>query len=79
MTICQGTEKLWTQLQIKDQTKFEKRIDLVYREKRTENDWQEIYLGKSDKWMSERITDHNKIDKNLYLLQHAFNKKYKHI
>ena len=29
--------------------------------------------------MSERIIDHNKIDKNLYLLQHAFNKNYKHI
>ena len=71
--------KLSKQFQIKYQTKFEYRSDFFYFGKCPENDWEENYFGGTDRRISEVITDHNKRDKNSYILKHAHNKKHTHV
>ena len=78
MITYQGT-KLSSRFQFKEPTKFEHRIDLSYCCKCPENDCDDFYIGKTDRRMSERITDHNKRDKNSHPLQHAQNKKHPHV
>ena len=65
--------------QVKDQTKFEHRNDIVYCYKCPENDWDDFYFGETDRRISERIIDQNKWDKNWHPLQHAQNKKHAHV
>ena len=70
--------KLSSRFQVKDQTKFERRNDIVYFCKCPENDCHDFYIGETDRRISERIIDHNKRDKNSHPLQHAQNKKHAH-
>ena len=74
----QGT-KLSSWFQVKDQTKFEHRNDVVYCCKYPENNCNDFYIGETDRWISERIIDHNKRDKNSHPLHHAQNKKHAHV
>ena len=78
MITYQGT-KLSSRFQVKDQTKFEHRNDVVYCCKYPENDCDDFYIGETDRRISERIIDHNKRDKNSHPLQHAQNKKHTHM
>ena len=78
MITYQGT-KLSSRFQVKDQTKFEHRNDLVYCCKCPENDCDDFYIGEIDRQISERIIYHNKRDKNSHPLQHAENKKQEHV
>ena len=78
MITYQGT-KLSSRFQVKDQTKFEHRNDIVYCCKCPENDCHDYYIGETDRQISERIVDHNKRDKNSHPLQHAQNKKHTHV
>ena len=78
MITYQGT-KLSPRFEVKDQTKFEHRNDVVYCCKCPENDCDEFYIGETDRLISEIIIDHNKRDKNSYPLQHAQNKKHAHV
>ena len=68
--------KLSSRFQVKDQTKFEHRNDVVYCCKCPENDCDDFYIGETDRQISERIIDHNKRDKNSHPLQHAQNRKH---
>ena len=77
MITYQGT-KLSSRVQVKDQTKFEHRNDVVYCCKFPENDC-DYYTGETDRRISERIIDHSKRDKNPHPLQHAQNKKHAHV
>ena len=70
---------LSSRFQVKDQTKFEHRNDVVYCCKCPENDCDDFYIGETDRRISERIIDHNKRDKNSHPLQHAQNKKHAHV
>ena len=74
MMTYQGT-KLSSRFQVKDQTKFEHRNDVVYCCKCPENDCDDFYIGETDRQISERIIDYNKRDENSYPLQYAQNKK----
>ena len=78
MITYQGT-KLSSRVQVKDQTKFEHRNDVVYCCKCPENNCDDFYIGETDRRISERIIDHNKRDKNPHPLQHAQNKKHAHV
>ena len=63
MITYQGT-KLSSRFQVKDQTKFEHRNDVVYCCRCPENDGDDSYIGGTDRRISERIINHNKRDKN---------------
>ena len=78
MITYQGT-KLSSRFQVKNQTKFEQRNDVVYCYKCSENDWDDFYVGETDRWISERIIEHNKRDKNTHPLQHAQNKTHSRV
>ena len=78
MITYQGT-KHSSRFQVKEPTKFERRIDVVYCCKYPENDYDDFYIGETDRRMSEGIIDHNKRDKNSHPLQHAQNKKHAHV
>ena len=78
MITYQGT-KLLSRFQVKDQTKFEHRNDVVYCCKCPENNCDDFYIGETDRRISERIIDHNKRDKNSHPLQHAQNKKHAYV
>ena len=65
MIMYQGT-KLSSRFQVKDQTKFQHRNDIVYCCKCSENDCSDFYIGKTDRRISEKISDHNKRDKNTH-------------
>ena len=67
--------KLSSRSQVKEQTKFEHRNDVVYCCKCPENDCDDFYIGETDRRISERIIDH----KNLHPLQHAQNKIYSRV
>ena len=55
--------KLSSRFQVKDQTKFEHRNDIVYCCKSPENDCDDFFIGETDRRISEIIIDHNKRDK----------------
>ena len=78
MITYQGT-KLSSRFQVKDQTKFEHRNDVVYCCKYPEHDCDDFYIGETDRRISERIIDHNKRDKNSHPLHHAQNKKHVYV
>ena len=71
--------KLSSRFQVKDQTKFEHRNDVVYCCKCPENDCDDFYIAETDRQISERIIDHNKRDKNSHPLQHAQNRKHTYV
>ena len=48
----------------------------MYGRKYPENDYDDFYIGETDRQISGRIIDHNKRDKNSHPLQHAQNKKH---
>ena len=52
-----------SRFQVKDQTKFEHRNDVVNCCKCPENDYDDSYIGETDRRISEIIIDHNKRDK----------------
>ena len=74
----QGT-KLSSRFQVKDQTKFEHRNDVVYCCKCPENNCNDFFSGETDRRISEIIIYHNKRDKNSHPLQHSQNKKHAHV
>ena len=78
MITYQGT-KLSSRFQVKDQTTFEHRKDVLYCYKCPKNDWDDLYIKEIDRQISERIIDHNKRDKNSHPLQHAQNKKHAYV
>ena len=74
----QGT-KLSSRFEVKAQTKFEHRNDIVHCCKCPESDCDDFYIREIDRRISERSIDHNKGDKNSHPLQHAQNKKHLHV
>ena len=59
MMMCQGTKRL-SKFQVKDQTKFGHKNDVVYCWKSPENDCHGFYIGEGDSQISERIIDHKR-------------------
>ena len=78
MIMYQGT-KLSSRFQVKEETKFEHRNDVVYCCKCSEKVCDNFYIGETDRRISERIIDHDKRDKNSHPLQHVQNKKHAHV
>ena len=78
MITYQGT-KLSSRFEVKAQTKFEHRNDVVYCCKCTESDCDDFYIGEIGRRISERIIYHNKRDKNSHPLKHVQNKKHPHV
>ena len=81
MITYEGT-KLSSRFQVKDQTKFARTNDLAYCCKCPENDCVDLYIGKTDRRISERIIYHiyhNKRDKNSHPSQHAQSRTHEHV
>ena len=59
MITNQGTRHS-SRFQVKDQTKYEHKTDVVYWCKCLKNDSDDFYIRETDRQISERIIDHNK-------------------
>ena len=60
--------KLGSLFQIKDQTMFEDKYDIIYRGKYTAENCVDDYIGKTAHRFNERIADHTGRDTNSHLL-----------
>ena len=67
-------KKLSRCFQIKDQTKFEHKHDIIYLATCPEDNCSENYIGKSGRRISERIIDHNGKDKKSHIFKHSSEK-----
>ena len=59
---------------IKDKTKFPHKHDLVYHAKCAEESYNDDYIGKTAKRISEKVLDHSGRDKNSHILKHQIEK-----
>ena len=57
--------------QIKDQTKFEHKHDIIYLATCPEDNCSENYIGESGRRISERIIDHNGRDQKSHIFKHC--------
>ena len=64
-------KKLSTCFQIKDQTKFEHKHDIIYLVTCPEDNCSENYIGESGCRISERIIDHNCRDQKSHIFKHS--------
>ena len=64
-------QKLSTQFNVKDRTKFEHKHDIIYFGKYPEQNCTDNYLGESARRISERIIDHDGRDQKSHLVRHA--------
>ena len=71
-------KKLSTCFQIKNQTKFEHKHDIIYLTPCPEDNCSENYIGESERRISERIIDHNSRDKKSHIFKHSSEKRCKH-
>ena len=65
--------------QIKDQTKFEHKHDIIYLGTCLEDNFPENYIGESGRWISERIIDHNGKDQKSHIFKHSSEKCHQHV
>ena len=71
--------KLGTCFNLKDQTKFEHKNDIIYHGKCPAEECPDNYIGETKRRMSERISDHNGRDISSYLLKHVIESGHRHI
>ena len=71
-------KKLSTSFQIKDQTKFEHKHDIIYLATCPEDNCSEIYTGESWCQISERIIDHNCRDQKMHIFKQSSEKCRQH-
>ena len=67
-------KKLSTCFQIRDQTKFEYKHDIIYLAICPEDKCSENYIGESGRRISERILDHNGKDHKSHIFKHSSEK-----
>ena len=67
-------KKLSTCFQIKNQTKFEHKHDIVYLRTCPEDNCSENYIGESGCWISKRLIDHNGKDLKSHIFKHSSEK-----
>ena len=74
-------KKLSTCFQIKDQTKFEHKHDIIYWATCPEDNCSENYIGENGRPISERIIDYNGRDQKSHIFKHSSEKgrQYFHI
>ena len=65
------SKKLFTKFNAKDKTEFYHQSNLIYYGKCPNQTCTEDYIGETDCRIKERITDHNKRDKNSHILKHS--------
>ena len=68
------TGKFSACFQIKDQTKFEHKHDIIYVATCPEDNCSENYIGESGCRISERIIDHNGRDQKSHIFKHSSEK-----
>ena len=71
-------KKLSTCFQIKDQTKFEHKHDIIYLAICAEDNCSENYIGESGRRISEIIIDHNGRDQKSHIFKHSSEKCRQH-
>ena len=71
-------KKLSTCFQIKDQTKFEHKHDIIYLATCPEDNCSENYIGESGRRISERINDHTGRDQKSHIFKHSSEKCRQH-
>ena len=72
------TGKFSACFQIKDQTKFEHKHDIIYVATCPEDNCSENYIGESGCRISERIIDHNCRDQKSHIFKHSSAKCRQH-
>ena len=71
-------KKLSPCFQIKDQTKFEHKHDIIYLATCPEDNCSENYIGESRRQISERIIDHKRRDQKQHIFKHSSKKCCQH-
>ena len=71
-------KKLSTCFQIKDQTKFEHKHDIIYLGTFPEDNCSKNYVGKSGRQISERIIDYNGRDQKSHIFKYSSEKCHQH-
>ena len=71
-------KKLSTCFQIKNQTKFEHKHDIIYLAACSQDNCSENYIGESGRRISERIIDHNGRDQKSHIFKHSSEKCRQH-
>ena len=62
-----------------DRTKFEHTYNVAYFSRSPNATCNKTYVGKTDRRITERITDHKKRDKSSHLLKHACENQHTHV
>ena len=71
-------KNLSTCFQIRDQTKFEHKHDIIYLGTYPADNCSESYMGESGSRISKRIIDHNCRDQKLHIFKHSPEKFHQH-
>ena len=71
-------KKLSTSFQIKDQTKFEHKHDIIYLGTCPQDNCSENYIGESGRQISERIIDHKGRDQKSHIFKHSSENCHQH-
>ena len=77
--VAYQSKKLPTKFNVKDKTEFYHRSNLIYYGKWPNQPYTEDYIGETDCRIKERITDHNKLDKNSHILKHSREEGHTHV
>ena len=70
-------QKLSTQFNVRDRTKFKHKQDIIYFGKCPEQNYTDNYLGESARRISARIIDHGGRDQKSHLFTHAVVKEHR--
>ena len=73
------SKKLSIKFNVKDKTEFYRQSNLVHYGKCPSQTCTEDYTGETDRWIEERIIDHNKRDKNSHILKHSHHEGHTHV
>ena len=71
-------KKLSTSFQIKDQTKFEHKHDIIYIGTCPQDNFSENYIGESRRQISERIIDHKGRGQKSHIFKHSSENCHQH-
>ena len=73
------SKKLSTKFKVKDKREFDHQSNLVYYGKYPNQTCTKNYIRETNRRVKERIIDHNKRDKNSYILKHSREEGHTHV
>ena len=79
MQVAYTVKKISISFNVKDQSKFDHRHDVVYYADGPNEIYRENYIGESGRRISDRIKDHKVRDLKSLILKHSVESRHEHV